>query len=75
MYIHQRHIRLVGGNRSKFENMGGNMEPHYCKYAYRKNGDVSLHCRYLTEKGARHGKRPTGQTRNEERLNAHEYHH
>lgn len=51
------------------------MEPHYCKYAYRKNGDVSLHCRYLTEKGARHGKRPTGQTRNEERLNAHEYHH
>jgi len=39
------------------------MEPHYCKYAYRKNGDVSLHCRYLTEKGARQGKRPTGQTR------------
>lgn len=33
------------------------MEPHYCKYAYRKNGDVSLHCRYLTEKGARQGKK------------------
>lgn len=27
---------------------------HYCKYAYRKNGDVSLHCRCLTEKGERH---------------------
>lgn len=25
-----------------------------CEYAYRKNGDVSLHCRYLTEKKARH---------------------
>ena len=30
------------------------MELHYCEYAYRKNGDVSLHCRYLTEKGERH---------------------
>lgn len=25
MYIHQRHIRLVGRNRRKFENMGGNI--------------------------------------------------
>lgn len=25
-----------------------------CEYAYRKNGDVSLHCRYLTQNGARH---------------------
>lgn len=33
------------------------MEPHYCKYAYRKNGDVSLHCRYLTEKRGEAGKK------------------